>query len=239
MLQAAHGPAVRTLTIGALLALIALPGMHVTGCGGAQRKPPEPRPSRRSDELAMRAPGTATATPGSAPLGSLQPVAVTDRPEPRVQPAARAANIEQPPIFIDNEQSPRPHPLHDGALVLPGGLIIHRVPRNVTARMVVEQGSGDPVLELVDPRGRRIALLKETPISHVAMPGGAPLLGATEPTHSEAKRERWATSPVPIVVDRFSSETHLYAIERRASGTDWIWSGLELSPRRADGSSAP
>jgi hypothetical protein len=199
------------------------------GCGGSQPKPQRPRDERNREVLAMREPGARS--PGVAELGTLKPVAVPAQPEQRAEPSANAAAIEQGPIRVANEQPPAPYPLRDGALVMPGGLIIHDVPSKVTVRTVHEQGSGDAVLELVDPRGRRIALVKETPLSHVAMPGGAPLLGAAAATHDQAKREDWATSPVNVVVDRFSSETHLYVLERRAQGTDWIWSGLELSPR--------
>jgi len=235
-------PAVRVVSVPRKIALDALSavsiGLLALGCAGSQSKPRQPRPGdeRGRDELSMREPRSRA--PGVAKLGTLEPVAVPAQPELRVQPAASATPAEQPPIRIAREHSPRPYPLRNGALVLAGGLIIHDVPRNVAVHTVVEQGSGDAVLELVDPRGRRIALLKETALSSVAMPEGAPLLGATATTHTETKREDWATSPVAVTIDRFSSETHLYTLERRAQGTDWIWGRLELSPHRA-GSGAP
>jgi hypothetical protein len=223
-----------TRALGALSALCIV--LHAFGCAGSEPPARTPRSQQSHEELAMREP--AARTPGIDQLGNLEPVAVAAQPEQRVQPAVNAAPAEQPPIRIAREHAPRPYPLRNGALVLSGGLIIHDVPRDVAVHSVVEQGSRDPVLELVDPRGRRVALLKETALSSVAMPGGAPLLGATAATHSQAKRDDWATSPVQVVVDRFSSETHLYTLERRAAGTDWIWAGLELSPRRA-GSGGP
>jgi len=224
-------PAVCSFALGALCVVLC-----ALGCAGAgsQSRARQPSARRDSDELEMRKPGARAA--GIAKLGSLEPVPVAARPDPRAQPAASVTPAEQPPMRVARVQSPRPYPLRNGALVLPGGLIIHHVPENVVVYTVLEQNSRDNVLELVDPRGRRIALLKETAVSSVAMPSGAPLLGATAATHSQATREDWATSPVAVVVDRFSSETHLYTLERRAQGTDWIWAGLELSPSGGGGS---
>ena len=200
-------------------------------CGGSQTgKQPPARVAPPSDQLVTRAPQAQSAS-GQPPLGTLQLVAVPEQVEPRAAPGTPAAT-QPAPIRIDRAAVPEPVALDGRDLVLPGGLIIHGVPPSVTARTVREQRSQEPVLELVDKRGSRLALLKETSLTRVALPGGAPLLSATAATHIEATRDDWDKTPVRIEVDRLQSDTHLYVIERRTAGTDWIPGGLELSAHR-------
>jgi hypothetical protein len=203
-------------------------------CGGSQAERPPPQPAQRSDQLATRPPQPA-GDAGAPELGVLQPVAVPappSPPEPGAASASSPAPSEPAPIRIAAAPAPEPVALRGRDLVFAGGLIIHGVPASVTVRKVSELGSDAPVLELVDKRGRRLALLKETSLTRVALPGGSPLLEATAAARTEATRDDWDTTPVKVAVDRFQSDTHVYVLERRATGTDWIQSGLEITVHR-------
>ena len=122
---------------------------------------------------------------------------------------------------------PRTYPVRQGQLALPSGLIIHNVPASVSVRTLREQGGGD-VWELTDAQGRRLALLKaeslaRTPVSRNER------LSELESARSVGTRTDWGAPTVQVVSERILSETYLYTIERRAKGTSWIASGLELA----------
>jgi hypothetical protein len=223
----------RARGIAARASLVLAVALLALACGGAQPERERPRAQPAGGgELAMREPGARPAA--GAKLGALEPVAVREQPEASAQPTPPPA-APHAPIRVAKQPAPQPYPLRERALVMSGGLIVRGVPRGVTARKVAEEGSGDAVVELVDARGRRLALLKELAIARVALPGGPPLLGAAAVSREHAQRDGWGAGEVDVVVDRFGSETHLYTLERRARGTDWIWSGLELSPHGAAG----
>ncbi len=227
-------PAERVST-GARLAWLAC-ALCASGCGGSQASTrASDQGTYRPGELAMRDPQRRGA--GGTHLGELQPVAVPARPEPAKGPPQRAREQGPPPIRIATEKGAKAVPLQGRDLVLPDGLIIHDVRKGVTARTVQEQGTGDSVLELLDARGRRLALLKQIRLSRVALRGG-PLLDATAETHERGRRRDWGAGGVRVVIDRFRHESRLYTLERRADGTDWIWSGLELSSHPASAGAA-
>lgn len=197
-------------------------------CGDARSESREPEPARAAgSELPMHAPA-ANAEEGEQ-LGVLQPVPVALTAEARAEPAQPAQPTPQP-LHVASQPSPQPYPLRKGDLVLPSGLVIHNVPAGVSVRRVDEVETKDSIYELVDARGRRIALLKETALSKVAMPGGPPLLEATAASSAQAKRD-WNEKAVDVTTDRFQSESHLYTLERRSTDTDWIMGGLELGQR--------
>jgi hypothetical protein len=192
------------------------------GCGAAQ---PRSEPSApRSDQVAMRAPQPAN----SDPLGTLQPVAVPAQPQSNKEPPAPVAEPAPAPIRVAAQPAPEPYPLHGRDLVLTGRVVIHDVPKSVRVRTVTEAGSEGALLEVIDAHGRRLALIKQTPLSEVALPGGPPLLAQSAASHREAQRDDWDKTPTAVIVDRFRSETHLLTIERRATGSEWLIGGLEL-----------
>jgi hypothetical protein len=205
------------------------------GCAGSQTRPePASQPATTPGQLQMHDPSALASPAVSArPLGTLEPVrtpAIQQEP-PSAQPSA--APVQPPaPIHVDAQAAPRPYALRDTDLVLPTGLIIHRVPKGVSVRVVQEQGGGD-VWEVVDAHGRRSALLKAESLASGALSQGA-LLSQTANARSVAQRSDWGGASVKVVIDRFLNENHLYTIERRAEGTAWIWSGLELSSHAAD-----
>ena len=181
----------------------------------------------------MRTPDAVPSPLASArPLGSLEPVRVTSAPvEPRPRPPV-APRVQVPtPIRVDPIPPPRPYALRDCQLVLPAGLIVHSVPKGVSARIVREQGGGE-VWEIVDARGRRLALLRAESLGGAELPPGA-LLQQTATARGIGPRSDWGAARVKVVSDRFLDENHVYTIERRAEGTAWIWSGLELSSHAA------
>jgi hypothetical protein len=59
------------------------------------------------------------------------------------------------------------------------------------------------------------------------------LLPQTAAARQSGQRTDWGAARVKVVADRFLGENHVYTIERRAEGTAWIWSGLELSANAA------
>jgi len=196
------------------------------GCGGAPQRTQPPSAASHKDQVAMRAPQAQPAN--SDPLGTLQPVAVPAQPETNKEPPTPAAEAEPAPIRVAKQPAPEPFPLHQRDLVLSGGVVIHDVPKSVRVRTVAEAGSEGALLEVVDGHGRRLALIKQTPLTEVALPGGEPLLAQSAATHREAQRDDWDKTPTAVIVDRFRSETHLFTIERRATGAEWVIGGLEL-----------
>jgi hypothetical protein len=160
-------------------------------------------------------------------------VAVADEPPVKqsIEPAQAPA-----PIRLATQTASRPYALRDGDLVLPVGLIVHNVPKGVSVRIAQEQGGGD-VWEILDARGRRAALLKAESLASGALPRGA-LLPQTANARSVGQRTDWGAAHVKVVIERFLNENHVFTIERRAEGTGWIWSGLELSSHAAPSGSA-
>lgn len=196
------------------------------GCGGAAQQTQAPPAAPPRDQVAMRAPQAQPAN--SDPLGTLQPVAIPTQPEINKEPPAPAAEPEPAPIRVAKQPAPEPYALRARDLVLSGGVVIHDVPKSVRVRSVSEAGSEGALLEVVDAHGRRLALIKQTPLTEVALPGGEPLLAQSAASHREAQRDDWDKTPTAVIVDRFRSETHLFTIERRSSGTEWLIGGLEL-----------
>lgn len=211
------------------------------GCGSAQppsRRPSPPAKRAAATQFEMRSPDEVGSPAGDQILGALRPVAAGGE-QPTPDPAAAAPLAGAPPEPLKVAPGPpRPRALSDGKLALSGGLILHHVPAGVAVRAVDEQRTGAELLEIVDRRGRRLALLKETSFGRAALPQGSSLLEQAATTRSRARREDWDRTPVEVVIDTFHSETHLYTLERRARGTDWIWSGLELATNTAESSRA-
>jgi hypothetical protein len=162
------------------------------------------------------------------------PVPVPVKAEPGGGPPKGARAAGPAPIRIAVTREAKRLALRGRDLVLPGGLIIHDLPNGVAAQEVQEQGEGKGVIELIDARGRRLALLKQTRPSQLGLAGGQSLLQATAETHEQAQRSDWGSTPVHVVVDRFRHDARVYVLERRAAGTDWIERGLELSSPGAD-----
>jgi hypothetical protein len=212
----------RLLQLGCLLCAL--------GCAGSQTRTEQPsQPATAPGQVQMHDPNAVVST---SSLGTLEPVHTPAlQPESPKPPSAAAAQATAP-IHVAAQTPPRPYALRDGNLVLPTGLIIHRVPKGVSVRVVQEQGGGD-VWEVVDARARRIALLKAESLTIGAVPQGA-LLSQTANARSVGQRSDWGAASVKVVTDRFLNENHLYTIERRAEGTAWIWSGLELSSRPSE-----
>ncbi|MFI5308730.1 MAG: hypothetical protein ACHQ53_15340 [Polyangiales bacterium] len=217
------------------LVLAALGCLHgAGGCGASQGNARASEPSAQgSGGLAMREPGPRVG-PSGPEIGQLQPVPVPVKTEPGAAPPQGARAKGPPPIRIVATRQVTPVPLRGRDLVLPGGLVIHDLPSGVTARVVREQGTGDDVIELVDARGRRLALVKETRPSQLGVAGGQSLLQATAETHEQAQRSDWGPTSIRVVVDRFRHDALIYVLERRATGTDWIQRGLELARPGAD-----
>jgi len=227
-----------TRRVGSRLAFVCV---VLAGAAGASCKhAPEERTStsllrHEPGQLAMRDPD-AMRSPGASqrPLGALTPTSsgrATDArraPEAAPRPAARAkTTVEPPPLLVVSDGATRSdYPLRDGTLSLPGGLLIHGVPRGVAVRTVAEQRTGQTIWEIVDARGRRLALLQAERAGRVALREDP--LRRTEDARAE-RRATWGKQTVQVVSDRFRGETHVYTIDRRATGTAWIWSGLELT----------
>jgi hypothetical protein len=87
---------------------------------------------------------------------------------------------------------------------------------------------GSDLWEIVDARGRRMALLRAEAVRGGSHARGD-LLSRSSAARSVAQRSDWGATRVKVLTDRFLGENHIYTIERRAEGTAWIWSGLELS----------
>jgi hypothetical protein len=223
----------RTMII-ALLALSAYAACAASaGCGGSQantRASSAPAPSHQG-ELAMRAPPPRGGPTGPT-LGKLEPVN-TPAPsaEQRAAPPSPTPPTPPAPIRVATDKAAKPLALHGRDLVLASGLIIHRLPKGVTARTVQELGTGDEVVEIIDAHGRRLALLKQTRVAQVGVGGGPSLLQATAAAHDKGERSDWGAPSVRVVIDRFHNDTTIVTLERRADGTDWIPSGLELPGR--------
>jgi hypothetical protein len=203
------------------------------GCAGSQ--PPIQQPSETAvaapGQLQMRNPDAMPSPLASArPLGTLDLVKAAQVQAESPRPHPVELRVQAPiPIRIDPLRAPRSYALHDSKLVLPAGLIVHRVPKGVAVRIVQEQGGGE-VWEIVDARGRRLALLRAESLGRGA-PGA--LLPQTAAARQSGQRTDWGAARVKVVADRFLGENHVYTIERRAEGTAWIWSGLELSANAA------
>lgn len=166
------------------------------------------------------------------PLGVLEPAnAAKPLAEPRtLQPRAAGAR-RLLPLQVASDTAPRAYALRDGRLTLPSGLVIHRVPKSVSVRTVREHAGGE-LWEIVDARGQRVALLKAQALARTAVPNSARLEDLTS-ARSVGPRSDWGAPRVDVVSERFLSERYVYTIERRARGTDWIASGLELSAHDA------
>ena len=212
---------------GARVALLLFSCGCALGWGASAAKNHAPPRPAASDAPAMHAPQAHTES--NDPLGALQPVAVPAQPEASKEPPVASATAAPAPIRLAREPAPEPYPLRDRDLALPGGLIIHGVPSSVSVRKAADLESGEPVFEFVDARGHRLALLKQTALARIALPGGGPLLQDTASTHTESARDDWDKTRINVVVDRFQSESHLYTLERRSADTDWIMNGLDLS----------
>ena len=183
----------------------------------------------RADQLAMRDPDRFHAPSSALSTGGLQRSGASLRGMQRT-PASRESRATLTPIRLAQHPRPRPYPLRDGELVLSSGLVVHRVPKGITVRSAREQQTGDVVLEIADAHGRRLALLKERTFRRAAA-ASVPVLDQTATTTLEAHRNDWGRTPVRVIVDRFRAEHHIYTLERRASGTSWIMSNLELGSR--------
>jgi hypothetical protein len=214
--------------------------LGVLGCAASQTTRTE-QPSQNAaapGQVHMHDPPAAqasSATPARS-LGALEPVhAVAVADEPPVKQSIEPTQAPAP-IRVATQTAPRPYALREGDLVLPVGLIVHSVPKGVSVRIVQEQGGGD-VWEILDAHGRRAALLKAESLASGALPQGA-LLSQTANARSVGQRTDWGAAHVKVVTERFLNENHVFTIERRAEGTAWIWSGLELSGRAAASGSA-
>jgi hypothetical protein len=165
-------------------------------------------------------------------LGVLETVdAATPRSEARApQPAAAQARAPRP-IHVARDSVPRAYATRAGQLTLPSGLVIHGVPSSVSVRVVREQTGGE-VWEIMDARGRRLALLRAESLGRIPLPAGQDL-GQLASARSVGKRGDWGAPRVDVVSERILSESHVYTIERRTTGTAWIASGLDLSGRDA------
>jgi hypothetical protein len=188
---------------------------------------------RNPDDLAAH---SAAQPLGAPPVTSRVGALPADGP-PRSAATQHEQQPELRPIRIATEPKPRPYPLRDNELVLSSGLIIHRVPKGISVTSAREQRTGDLVWEISDARGRRLALLKERSFRS-ASASSASVLDETTTLRQKAQRSDWGSNPVRVVVDRFRAEHHIYTLERRESGTAWIWSNLELTnglpPERRD-----
>ena len=173
----------------------------------------------------------ALVSPAAQQLGALSPTAVTYDAKPRQTPA-REAPAAVAAIRLARHPTPRPYPLRGGELVLPSGLIVHRVPKGISVRTGREQQTADMVWEIADARGRRLALIKERSFRRAAA-STASVLDQTATVRVEEKRGDWDDAPVRVIVDRFRADDHIYTLERRARGTGWIMSNLELAERSA------
>lgn len=206
--------------------------------GGCRRSSdPEANTGRgagRPDQLAMRDPDALGRPPASGrPLGELDR-ARPDTPDPTADPTSKTRSaptrLSPPPLIrvADGERS-TPYPISDGALKLPGGLVVHRVPAKVSVRQTREAGTGDKVWEIVDARGRRLALIKARSWTRAA--GSEASLLESADVRTEVRPAVWGKTQVRVVTDRFHNDTHIYTLDRRQNGTDWIWSGIDLSQR--------
>ena len=209
----------------------------LSACATPARRAPEaaaPRPAASAPgQLAMRNPDDLNPPSSKLGSGALEPTPASYQDERRAT-APRAVEPKLPPIRLAQDPRPRPYPLRGNELVLPSGLVVHRVPKGISVRTAREQQTGDLVWEIADPRGRRLALLKERTFRRAAA-ASAPVLDETATLRLEAKRDDWGATPVRVIIDRFRAEHHIYTLERRASGTGWIMSNLELTkPAPAD-----
>lgn len=168
----------------------------------------------------------ALASPASQQLGVLATSAAAYEAKPRPE-QAREPRPAIAAIRLAPHPKPRPYPLHRGELVLPSGLVVHRVPKGISVRTGREQQTADVVWEIADARGRRLALIKERSFRRAAA-STAPVLDQTTTLRLEEQRGDWDDAPVRVIVDRFRAEDHIYTLERRARGTGWIMSNLEL-----------
>jgi hypothetical protein len=174
--------------------------------------PPSPSPEPHPKELEQK-----------APAQPIDPVGAQSAPE---KPPALEA--EPRPIEVTPEDPREPVQLEGDELALPGGLILRDVPKR--SRVFVR--STLDVWEIFDARDRLVLRVRASPLRTVARPANAPLLEAAQFSDARELRNDWGPKPVRIVVTRFSSETHLYTLERLATGTEWAWKGLEIDVTR-------
>lgn len=188
--------------------------------------------TRRPGELAMRSPTEAASPASRGSLGGLEAVDVAARGEAAPESRESATSSVPPPLRVNESSGRRAVTLDGQALVLPGGLTLQRVPSGVRVRLRSEQTTGSDLWEVVDARERRLALVKLTSLRRVGVSPTVGILDETRSVQGVARTARWNGKQARIVTDRFQNDTHLYTIERRAEGTDWIRSGLELTAPR-------
>jgi len=193
------------------------------------RQPIRAQPTAAPGELRMRDEVSSSDSRTRA-LGSLAPVHVytTEAPARSVRPKVAAPRVPRP-IRVARDSVPKRYAVRDGQLLLPSGLIIRGVPNSVSVHSVREQGGG-AIWEIVGARGERLALLKAESLSRRFVARSANL-DELASARSVGPRSDWGAPRVDVVSERFLSENYLYTIERRAKGTAWIASGLELSAR--------
>jgi hypothetical protein len=222
----------RTRRISSLFVRVGLCCTLLVGCGGPRSTERKDGRPRDPGQIAMRDPDRVSPNRAAdASLGTLAPVEQDLPGEARAAPS-KADDLPKgatpPPLIqvMDDAQG-KPYPLRDGALVLTSGLVIHRVPKGVSARTLRERATGDEVWEMVDARGKRLALIKERSWRRAAS-SEADLVNDTRAMPGAVRRATWQGRSVQVVTDRFRSDSHIYTVDRRANGTDWIWRGLEL-----------
>jgi len=215
-----------------LFLCVSLYGSLAACSAGTQQAAPRSDPgavATPDDQLSMRDPDRFRAPSSALSAGGMQRTGTSlrkVRPN-RERPESRALLT---PIRLAPLPRPQAYPLRNGELVLPSGLVVHRVPKGISVRSAREQQTGDVVLEIADPRGRRLALLSERAFRRAAA-ANIPVLEQTATTTLEAHRSDWGEKSVRVIVDRFRAEHHIYTLERRARGTRWIMSNLELGSR--------
>jgi hypothetical protein len=206
------------------------------GCAGAATASRPAGASPDDDTATAKAPGeiemvepSETGQPPSLEqeLSELEPIAVDEAdvgPPVHTPRKPVIEHVAPEPIAVSAQDAKTPVPLSDHALILPGGLTLHRVPADVR----VQAREGREVWDFEGSDGRLLARVHALSFSRAARPSGDSLLDSTRPMRLHVVRTLWGPAPVEVVVDRFSSDTHIYTLERRAKGTDWIWAGLEL-----------
>lgn len=216
--------------LGSSMCIVAGICLVVSACGTTARQV-EPRVATSAvaaspGQLAMRSPDDLQAP--SDRLGTMRRTPVATLDSERAAPVAHRSAPRVAPIRVADDPRPRRYPLQDDKLVLPSGLVVHRVPKGVSVSAARDRQTGDVVLEIADTRGRRLALLKERSFRRAAS-ASAPVLDETTTVRFDARRDDWGGSPVRVIVERFRAEHHIYTLERRATGTDWISRNLELT----------
>lgn len=216
-------PAIRSATLIASFA-VAFGWLGCAGAGSSSQRGPAASAATSQQQ------GPESSPTGLDTLGALEQVSVPKVTEPPAKTEADTETKPPGPILIQKDKPPRPYALNGDKLILPTGLTIHRVPKRTVVRIVTERRTGRSIWEIVDKRKRRLALLRAQSWREVVQEEGRSITKNARSIRLRARREDWGPKPVQIIVDRFTSETHVYTLERRATGTDWIWSGLEIEP---------